>query len=65
MVIRGWRGVYTSVDIQNASDAGYQVEFTGKCLVWDKSADVFGKYIEKFYQLKEELIIKSNSLLLN
>ena len=47
-------GVYTSVDIQNAIDAGYKIDFVEKCLVWDSSADVFGQYIEEFYKLKEE-----------
>ncbi len=47
-------GVYTSVDIQNAIDAGYKIEFVEKCLVWDATADVFGEYIEEFYKLKEE-----------
>ena len=53
-------GVYTGVDIQNSIDAGYKVEFIGKCLVWDKSADVFGSYFEDFYKLKEESERASN-----
>jgi hypothetical protein len=46
-------GVFTSVDIQNAIDAGYQVEFQNKCLVYEKSDKVFGSYVDKFYKLKE------------
>ena len=46
-------GVYTSVDIQNAIDAGYQVEFINKCLIWDESANVFGEYVSEFFKLKE------------
>lgn len=47
-------GMFSSVDIKNAIECGYQVKFINKCLVWDKSGDVFGKYIKMFYQMKEE-----------
>ncbi len=57
------QGVYTSVDIQNAIDAGYQVEFINKCLVWDESSkDVFGKYVSEFYKLKEDAEKKDNKV---
>jgi hypothetical protein len=46
------QGTYTSVDIQNALDAGYQVQFIGECLVWDKSGEVFNNYVQFFYDLK-------------
>ena len=47
-------GIFTSVDIQNAIDSGYQVTFQKKCLVYDAKSDkVFGSYVEKFYKLKE------------
>ena len=40
-------GVFTSVDIENAIDAGYEVEFHNKCLVYDdKSTKVFGVCVE-------------------
>jgi len=45
-------GIYTSIDILNAFDAGYKVNFIGKALVYDESGDVFSKYIKKFYKLK-------------
>lgn len=45
-------GIYTSVDIENAIDAGYKVSFKGKALVYDKSGNVFKKYIDEFYELK-------------
>jgi hypothetical protein len=45
-------GVYTSIDILNASEAGYKIEFVGKALVYDESGDVFKKYIKRFYKLK-------------
>lgn len=47
-------GVFSSVDIQNAISCGYEVKFINKCLVWDDSGDVFSKYINTFYQMKEE-----------
>lgn len=46
------RGVYTSVDIRNAVDAGYKIKFHGKALVYDESGDVYSPYIKKFYKLK-------------
>ncbi|MDR3478844.1 MAG: DNA polymerase, partial [Gammaproteobacteria bacterium] len=46
-------GVYTSVDILNAHEAGYRIKFIGKALVYDESGDVFSKYIKRFYKLKE------------
>ena len=49
------KGVYTSVDIENGIDAGYQVKFINKCLVYDsKSSTVFKDYIESFFQMKNE-----------
>lgn len=46
-------GVYNSVDIQNAFDNGYKIEFHGKCLVYDDTADVFQKYITTIFKKKE------------
>ena len=47
-------GVFTSVDIENAISSGYNVEFINKCLVYDnQSSNVFGVYVDTFYQLKE------------
>jgi hypothetical protein len=47
-------GIYSSVDIKNAVDCGYQIEFIEKCLVWDDSKHIFNDYIEKFSQMKKE-----------
>ena len=47
-------GVYTNVDIENAISCGYTAKFIEKCLVWDKTGDVFGKYVSKYYAMKEE-----------
>lgn len=47
-------GVYTSVDIQNAMENGYKIEFIGKCLVYDSKSDsVFTEYIATFFKLKK------------
>lgn len=56
-------GVYTSVDIENAIENGYKVDFVGKCLVYDESGDVFSDYIDTFYKLKEEAEKNSNPVM--
>ena len=45
-------GIYTSIDILNAIEAGYEVKFKGKALVYNESGDVFKTYIKRFYKLK-------------
>ena len=42
-------GVYTNIDIINAISVGYKVEFINKCLVWDKTGNVFKTYVDKYY----------------
>eukprot|EP00054_Salpingoeca_dolichothecata_P031101 m.259421 g.259421 ORF g.259421 m.259421 type:complete len:143 (+) comp26772_c1_seq21:1836-2264(+) len=54
--------VYTSVDIENAIDNGHEVEFINSCLVWDQSGDVFSKYIDKYYKLKEDATEEKNEV---
>lgn len=56
------RGVYTSVDIQNAIDAGYTVRFIGECLVWNNTGDIFSTYIDKFYKMKEDAETENNKV---
>jgi hypothetical protein len=46
-------GIYTSVDIKNAIESGYKVEFINICLVYDEKGKNFTKYVDKFYQMKE------------
>jgi hypothetical protein len=47
-------GVFCSVDIQNAIENNYTFKFINKALVYDsKSSNVFSKYIDVFYKLKE------------
>ena len=45
----GW---YTSVDIDNALAHGYWIDIV-KGYYWEKSAKVFEKYIDHFYQMKQ------------
>jgi hypothetical protein len=56
-------GVFTSVDIMNAIEAGYKVKFINKCLVYDKKGDVFTKYIKTFYELKGKAEKEGNDCL--
>jgi hypothetical protein len=56
-------GVYSNVDIENAIDSGYTIEFLGKCLVWDKcSSNVFTEYIDKYYKMKSDAEISGNEV---
>lgn len=56
-------GVYTSVDIQNAIDAGYEIKFLDKALIWVKSANVFDDYITEFFKLKEDAEREGNKVM--
>ena len=55
-------GTYNSVDIKNAVDAGYKVEFFGKCLVYDQKGDLFSKYIKIFYDMKKKADLEGNDV---
>jgi len=48
------RGVYTSVDLQNALDNGYMITNFHKALVYDDSDDIFSDYILKCFKIKED-----------
>lgn len=49
------KGIYTSVDIKNAIDAGYKVKFINECLIWnEKDNNMFGDYISKWFNVKNE-----------
>lgn len=52
--LRPRRGVYTSVDLQNALDHGYIITKFHKALVYDSSDDIFSDYILKCFKIKEE-----------
>lgn len=48
------RGVYTSVDLENALQHGYKITKIHKGLVWNRKSDLFSKYIMECYKIKEE-----------
>lgn len=48
------RGVYTSVDINNALKHGYKIKKIYKGLEWEKTGNIFEEYIMKAYKIKEE-----------
>lgn len=56
-------GIYTSVDIKNAQEAGYEIEFINKALVYEKKGDVFSEYISSFYKMKEKAEREGNDCL--
>lgn len=56
-------GVYCSVDISNAIETGYKIEFLNDALVWDESSDVFHSYVAQFYKLKEQAEKDNNDVL--
>lgn len=55
-------GVFTSVDIKTAIEAGYEIEFTGECLIWEEKGDLFSSYIHKFYKMKEDAERENNNV---
>lgn len=55
-------GVYSSVDIENAIEFGYQITFINKCLVYDEEGDVFNKYIDMFYKMKADAEKENNQV---
>ena len=58
------KGVYNSVDIENAMRFGYEVKFINKCLVWDeKRKDVFTEFIKNCYELKKQAGINGDDVL--
>jgi len=59
------QGVYTSVDILNAYEANYVIEFVGKALVWDESGNVFKGFIKKYYKIKGQAEKDGNDCMRN
>jgi hypothetical protein len=55
-------GTYASTDIQNAIDAGYKVTFKNDCLVWDEKGDIFKKYIDIFFDMKDKAEKNNNDV---
>jgi len=56
-------GVYTNVEITNAISVGYKVNFINKCLVWDKTGNVFKTYIQKYYKVKNDAEAINNEVI--
>lgn len=59
----GW---YTSVDIDNAMESGYTINFVeGKeCLIWEESTtDLFSSYVDLFYTMKTQAEQEKNPVL--
>jgi hypothetical protein len=58
------QGVYTTVDIRNAIENGYTIEYTDKGLVWlEKSKTLFTTYINRYIGLKKQAEIDNNPVL--
>lgn len=64
-------GVYNSIDIDRAKDAGYEIEYLNG-LVWDSTSKVFANYVNNGFQLKnkarednDEVMYAISKLLLN
>ena len=54
-------GTYTSVDIQNAIDMGYEINYK-RGLVWNTSAKVFSEYVNMVYKLKLDAEKEENEI---
>ena len=48
------RGIYTSVDLNNAIKYGYKITKIHNALEWETEGDIFTDYIMKAYKIKEE-----------
>jgi len=58
------KGIFTSVDIENAKAFGYKTKFTGNALIYEtKSSEVFSDYVENYKTLKMEAERDENSAL--
>lgn len=57
-------GTYTSVDIENAIEFGYEIEFIDNCLVYDAQSDnIFSEYNNIFFTMKKEAEESNNPVL--
>jgi hypothetical protein len=55
-------GVYTNVEITNAISAGYKIQFINKCLIWDKTGNLFKSYVDKYYKMKNDADKENNDV---
>jgi len=58
--MRDGEGVFAGVDLNDAVDIGYKIKPSGKALVWNKSADLFGEYIRTCFDMKSKAKIEGN-----
>jgi len=65
-------GVYNSIDIARAIDAGYEITKVHKGLVWENKEEVFGEYIRDVFKMKckakeddDDVMYAISKLLLN
>jgi len=53
--LKDGHGIYFYVDIEDAKECGYTVEFINECLVWDDSSTtLFDKYITFWFEIKQQ-----------
>lgn len=55
-------GYYTSVDIENALDAGYKIEYLNG-IYWEESAYIFKEFIDMSFAMKKEGVETGNKAL--
>ena len=47
------RGVYNNIDVEDALNKGYKINFIGRCLIYDKTINnLFSGYISYWYNVK-------------
>ena len=57
------KGVYNTIDIQNALKHGYKIKFTGNALVWEGvSNKIFKIYVDLVYNLKVNATKENNKV---
>lgn len=57
------KGFYTSIDIENAICMGYEIKYTGVGMYWEMCGDLFSKFVEEWYKIKDEAEKTNNSAL--
>ena len=56
-------GVYNSIDIENAEQAGYKIKFSGRALVYPNKCQPFKEFVEKYARVKEEAGREGNEVM--
>lgn len=60
--LKDGNGCFTSVDIKNAEDAGYEIEIL-KGLVYESACNPFKEYVSFFYELKRKADEEKNDVM--